>query len=340
MRARRRFDGRSQPSRTEFLERLRGAGGKAEEPFRIAITLTRDDPAGGYGDYSTAHELGSALAALGFEVSYWERHRDRWRDIDASIDVVIALLDAFPVESAPDDAIVVAWVRNWTERWIEQPGFDDYDLVFASSTRSKEIIEARSSRIAEILPLATNPARFRPQQVDPKLRCDLNFTGNYWERPRSVIEALPELASTYDVKVFGKGWDRVRGMSDLAKGSLAYEDLPRGYSSADLVVDDAATHTKPFNAVNARVFDALACGTLVVSNCADGVRELFDEEFPVWHDSESLRRLVFELRRDPARAHGLAERYRAEVLGHHTYAHRAEQIREVLTAWCAQVAAL
>ena len=266
--------------RCVLLDRLRGEGEWSEAPLRIAITVTKDDPTAGYGDYYTAHELGDALSELGFEVSYWERYRDRWLSIDASTDVVIALLDSFPVHRAPENAVLVAWVRNWTERWIERPGFDDYDIVLASSTRSKEIIEERCSQVAAVMPLATNPTRFAPGAGDPRLRCDLTFTGNHWDVPRDVAEALPELAGEHEVKVFGTGWERVAGMAPLVTGILPYEDLPRAYRSATLVVDDTASHAKPFQAVNSRVFDALASGTLVITNC-EGAHELFDTDFPL-----------------------------------------------------------
>jgi SAM-dependent methyltransferase len=96
------------------------------------------------------------------------------------------------------------------------------------------------------------------------------------------------------------------------------------------VIDDSARHTRPYGAVNCRVFDALASGALVVSNDAEGVRELFDEEFPVWEDATTLRSQVDAARQDPGWAIGLIERYRTEVLARHTYAHRARQVRDAL----------
>ena len=96
---------------------------------------------------------------------------------------------------------------------------------------------------------------------------------------RQIDAALPVLAAEMNVKVFGRGWDEVPGMDGSWAGWLDYERLPTAYSSAHVVVDDSAHHTRPYGAVNARVFDALACRALVVSNDAAGVRTLFDEDF-------------------------------------------------------------
>ena len=71
--------------------------------------------------------------------------------------MVISLLDGFPLEQVPPGIVSIAWVRNWTERWIEQPWFAAHDLVFASSERSKRLIEERSSQVPMLMPLATNP---------------------------------------------------------------------------------------------------------------------------------------------------------------------------------------
>ena len=85
--------------------------------------------------------------------------------------------------------------------------------------------------------------------------------------------------------------------------------------------------------MNSRVLDALACGALVASNDADGVRALFDEEFPTWEDADDLRGHLETARTQPEEARKLVERYRAEVLAHHTYRHRAEELRSALADW-------
>jgi spore maturation protein CgeB len=97
-----------------------------------------------------------------------------------------------------------------------------------------------------------------------------------------------------------------------------------------LVLDDTQGPTLPYGALNARVFDALAAGTLVLTNCESGARELFDEDFPVWSSRDSLRAGLDELLGDEPRRRALAGRYRELVLARHTYAHRAEQLRELL----------
>jgi spore maturation protein CgeB/GT2 family glycosyltransferase len=318
--------------RQVLLDRLKDEGAWSEEPLHVGITVTRDDTAAGWGDLYTARELGDALAQLGWRVSYLERHGDRWYDPDPSIDVVVALLDAIDIRRLPRHMIRIAWIRNWTHRWLSHPWFDDYDLVFASSETSRRLVDERSSHRAQLMPLATNPERFQPGQPDPALATDVVFIGNHWGQHRGVLDTLPELPEGTTLKIFGKGWQDTP-LATFHQGAIPYESLPQAYGSARVVIDDTASPTKPYGAVNARVFDALATGAVVVSDNEEGIRELFDDRFPIARDGEELSTIVARLLAHPDDAARLAARYRKVVLERHTYEHRAAQFRDALVEW-------
>ncbi|OGO57848.1 MAG: hypothetical protein A2V85_15410 [Chloroflexi bacterium RBG_16_72_14] len=324
-------------ARQVLLDKLRGQRGWAAGPLHVGITLTRDDPAAGWGDWYTAHELGDALAAIGWRVSYLERHHDHWYAPDPSVDVVIALIDAIDVRRLPEGVVRVAWVRNWTDRWLSHPWFDEYDIVLTSSKVSKAAIDARSVHVAGLMPLATNPDRFRSPEPRPEPELDVVFTTNRWGQARGVESVVPRLTATgRRVAVYGKGWERAPAMAAVARGPLAYDDLPAAYARASLVIDDTATPTLPWGAVNSRVFDALAAGTLVITDNVAGARELFGEDLPAAADPDDLARLAERHLADPEGSGRLAERLRAVVLERHTYARRAAELREALVAWAGQ----
>ena len=135
---------------------------------------------------------------------------------------------------------------------------------------------------------------------------------------------MPARGQTLEIR--GRNWEQVRALRKFAAGTAAYDDLPAVYASARLALDDTQGPTLRYDAVNARVFDALAAGTLVLTNCAGGVRELFDDEFPVWDSPESLRAERDALLADDERRDLLAARYREMVLTRHTYEHRAHEL--------------
>jgi spore maturation protein CgeB len=296
----------------------------------IAITLTSLDVKDGWGDWYSGHEIGDALAAIGWQVSYVQRKGDDWYELPEDLDYVLSLMDPFDLRRVPDHITSIAWIRNWTERWLERPWFERADVLLASSHGSARLIEERTGRQTIRFPLAVNPARFHPRPAEGRYAADYVFTGNWWGKDRDIQQALDPREGER-VAIYGKDWEQVPEFAPHARGELPYEQLPALYASAKLVLDDTQGPTLPYGAVNARVFDALASGTLPITNCREGVHELFDEQFPVWDSRESLRGALDELLGDERRRQELLARYRETVLTRHTYAHRAARLREILT---------
>lgn len=320
--------------REVFLDRLRGGHAWSEDSLHVGITVTREDPSAGWGDWYTAHELGSEFERLGWVVTYLERFEDRWYDAPMSLDVVVVLLDAFDIHRLAPGVVTIAWCRNWIKRWIERPWFDDFDLVFAGSRLAQAEVEGTTSVSARVMPLATNPERFTPKDADQGVAVEVAFVGNLWGEERAVARALPDLAARHrQVGVWGRGWTDHPSAAGYSRGEAPYAQVPLIYASADVVIDDTATPTKPWGLVNGRVFDALAAGTVVITDNVVGVRELFDEAFPVWTDGASLAGAVESLLADPDRRRAIVERYRNQVLERHTYAHRARELRDALVEW-------
>ena len=325
-RGRRSRDVAAGSSRSETPPVRLRAGARA----RIGITVTDASGGSGYGDLHVARELSAALSELGLDLRLLELRDDRWKEGARNLDVLISLHDRLPLHELPERVLTAAWIRNWTDRWIGKPWFRSYDAIFASSRVSIERIAERSQRSAAFLPLATNPERFRPRAREARFASDIVFAGNHWGGERAIARVLPRLAQDFEVKVFGSGWDAVPEMEAIQGGPIAFDEVPSAYASARLVVDDSAPHALPYGAVNARVFDALACGTPVASNDAAGVRDLFGDDVPVWHDEESLREVALGAINASSGLLELTAQLRAEVLGRHTYAHRAEQLAREL----------
>lgn len=323
-----RFRGLWGPAlRRERLEGLLRGDPVWGSATRLTIARTSNDPEAGWGDYHTAVELGEAAAALGWSVDYLEQ-RGPARRLADDVDVVVVLTDGWDVSGFPASTLLFAWVRNWTERWLTRPWLDRYDVLLASSISSARILQAATGRTVELFPLATNPRRFAPPRGgtgQPAL--DWVFSGNRWGERREIEPALQRRDRG---AIYGRGWGDVKALRELAKGPLAYDSLPEAYGSARVVLDDTATPALAYDAVNARVFDALACGVPVLTNCRSGVRELFDDDFPTWSSPEELRGGLERLLAAPARRTELASRYRETVLAKHTYEHRARRLRRLV----------
>lgn len=291
------------------------------------VVLTSVEESDGWGDWHTARGLGDALARRNWRITYVAH--DNWAPLPHDTDYVVTLLDRFDARGVPADVPVVAWIRNWTDRWLERPWFHRLDVLLASSQGSAELIESETGRRPLLFPLATDARRFGAASPDPLRSVDTVFVGNRWGEERAIESALvPPRGQS--VAIHGRNWDKIRGLSRFSQGPASAEELPAIYASARVALDDTQSPTLRYGAVNARVFDALASGTPVLTNCVDGVRELFDDDFPVWRTPEDLEGERDRLLDDDQRRRALAARYREIVLTRHTYEHRADELVGIL----------
>jgi O-antigen biosynthesis protein len=302
--------------------------------LRVAFAVTDASPTTTVGDFFTAMELGAVLRArFGWEVLFVRNGVTKL----PGVDVLVAMRHDFnlvQIAEANPGLITVAWIRNRVDQWLALQHMDSYNLIFCSSQIACSQISSELGRSAEWLPIAANEERFCPREAAEGKALDVIFTGNYWGQAREAIDQidLGRLKGTF--AIFGAGWDGHERWARHWRGVLRYDELATAYASAKIVIDDSHPVTRDWHSLNARVFDALAAGTLVLTNCAGGSRELFEGRLPTFSNARELNDLLaFYLTNDQARQ-SLAQQLRQTVIERHTYAHRAA----VVKSWLAKVA--
>ncbi len=308
---------------------------KKNKPLHVAFAVTEAGTDVSAGDYFTALELGEGLKKFGWEISFLPKNgQGYWYEVDLNVDVIISMLDNFNprrIRSSNKDLIKIAWPRNWFDRWVSNPGFKNYDLILAPSKMALEYIKERSDKKPILFPIATNPSRFN-DNITPKKEylCDYCFTGSYWNDPREIMEMLEPEDIPYEFKLFGKNWEKIDKFKKYYQGFISYSNMPNIYASTKIVVDDANRATKKYGAVNSRVFDALACGTLVLTNGKKGAADTFKGELPVFNTKIELNNLIeYYLSNEDKRTAKINELQRF-VLQNHTYNNRADTLKEKL----------
>lgn len=312
-----------------------------EEQLTVALVVTEDKLDTTAGDFFTAMELANSLTKLGYKIKYLSRRGKKdWYDVGIEVDVLISLLDAYDITQAynkKNDLITIAWARNWFERWCEKDYFDLFSMVFASSKTACRYIDDNSNQQAILFPIATNQDRFYikeeiklSKEDFAKYHSDYAFTGSYWNVKREIIDYLNPDKMDYDCKIYGVNWESIDKFRDYTEGFVLYEDMPKIYHNTKVVIDDANHVTKKFGAVNSRVFDALAAGTLVMTNGIKGAEETFEGMLPCFDTIEDFeKKLSYYLEHDKERLE-LVSKLQNFVLEKHTYDVRAEKLRELL----------
>lgn len=318
---------------TLLADRLTNGRFWTDPPLQIGFAVTEAGPDARAGDAFTAEELATCLEAeLGAKTRMLSSKQGDWYDV-RGLDVVVAMVDRYDprrMTGRIPGSVVVAWARNWFDRWADREWLASYDLVLVSSEVAARYMLDRAHRRADVLRLATHPTRFSRGRFEEDLRSDVCFTGSRWNVPREIEDNLRPETIEGKVVVFGEGWSGHDQLEAVARGFIPYERLPDVYASTRVVIDDANHATKPWGSVNSRVFDALAAGALVVTNGAVGADEVFGQALPTYDGPETLTERVNEALRDEAGRRARVDALRTEVLGKHTYRERAQRFGALL----------
>lgn len=296
----------------------------------IGFAVSEAHEATSAGDYFTALELGTALQAIApVHVRYLPR--DQWYDL-SGVDILIVMVDGFDasrVKVCRPHVRLIAWARNWIDRWAEAPSLHAFDQLWAASDMAADYLSRATHGSAATVRIATNPERFAQGVAKQDLLSSYCFTGSRFGVPRDIEFALKPDAINGSGKVFGHNWTG-HELEAISDGDRPYPDMPDIYASTKIVLDDANIATHRWGCVNSRVFDALGAGRLVLTNGASGAQEVFGDQLPTWSGKADLTTSLNSwLADDKARARRV-ESLQAEVLAKHTYAVRAKQVLDLL----------
>jgi 2-polyprenyl-3-methyl-5-hydroxy-6-metoxy-1,4-benzoquinol methylase len=181
-----------------------------------------------------------------------------------------------------------------------------FDVVFAAQRDGAEALRRAGIASASWLPLACDPEIHRKH--DAAKQYDVAFVGNVFPGPRE--ELLNVIGRKYLTAFIGQCY---------------FEDMARTYSAARTSLNRSIK-----NDVNMRVFEAVACGSLLMTNdlADNGQAELFRDgvHLATYREAEDLLdKLAYYLRREALREE-IAAAGAAEAASKHTYAHRMERL--------------
>jgi spore maturation protein CgeB/GT2 family glycosyltransferase len=302
------------------------------QPLRVTFIVTDTTINTAAGDLFTALELAEAMQRLyGWNVMF---ARLETYSLPGT-DVVVVMRHDYKIEKIVDanpGLVTVAWARNRMDQWINAPYFDAYQLIFCSSQKSIDYVREKTGRDSILLPIATNANRFAPCTPSPLHTADVTFTGSFWLDTREAVGLQDLSQADYEFAIYGHKWDTCPQWVKYWRGAVGYRELPEIYSSTKIVLDDSHPVTREWDSLNSRVFDALGCGKLVLTNCAAGAKAIFPDLLPNFDTAEELQVLIKHYLANPEEREALAAKLRAEVLAHHTYDNRAATFKEALLA--------
>jgi hypothetical protein len=200
---------------------------------------------------------------------------------------------------------------------------DGYDLVCVASRSFAERLHEQTATPVMVLEQATDPAVFHP---DPReaYRHALVFVGNTRNVRRRLIGDL--LPTKHDLAIYGGGWKGVVDPRHVAAEHVPNDALRHVYSSAGVVLNDHWDDMRAHGFISNRLYDAVACGALVVSDHVDGVEERFGGAVVTYETRAELHELIEHFLHAMDERAARAEAGRARVLAAHTFGHRVDEL--------------
>jgi hypothetical protein len=301
----------------------------------LLFVVSTDDLSQSKGDLYVGLGLAKYLHRLGWGITLWPT--SRWSDeTPAGMDVALVMIESFVPGFVRPETKLVAWVRNWTDSWAELPYLDAFTQIWCSSVGSAGRMREVFSGPVEVLPLAADAELF--VEVPTGRRSELVTTANFWGVTRKLIAALVDLADSEQVTWFGKNARFLQIPPTIDhRHTIDYFALPWVYSSWQFVVDDLIPEAAKYGNHNSRLFDAIACGGLIITNTSTGLADLGLEGVPVYGDGKTLAEVVVSLRESPD-TEALTRELQSHVRSNHTYAHRADAASPWLEAAVASTA--
>jgi len=160
---------------------------------------------------------------------------------------------------------------------------NNVDAIIVASEKLNDLLKENGIN-SYYFPQFTNLNRFYPD-YHKELATDILFVGinSFYRKAYKYL-----LDENIDVTIYGPGYD-----NGISKGEyLDNRILRKYYSSAKIVLNDTRDGMKKYGFISNRIFDATACGTLVISDYMKEIEDVFGDSVPMWKTKEELVNLV------------------------------------------------
>ncbi|MBV1780722.1 glycosyltransferase [Paeniglutamicibacter sp. ABSL32-1] len=305
---------------------------KQPENQRWGIRLASTGGANGdkWGDTHYVNSLADALRGVDCEVVTYRHGHNVDRDqVYDDVNLVIRGLDKI---SPIPGTVNVLWVISHPED-VSVEEVQAFDLVYASSLSWSAEMTELSGREVKPLLQATDSSRFHlpAPGTDDRSRPTTFVGANTHNRDRKVVSDA--LVSGIDLRIIGHGWaDVLEPRMHEAEG-IKNELLGDFYRSSKRVLADHWTDMAEQGFIQNRIFDAIACGTPVVSDQVSGLTDVFGSMVQVYESLDELRWLCSP---EGLTAFGTGEERAAQarqVLEQHSFEARAKTLTQDVREW-------
>lgn len=214
-----------------------------------------------------------------------------------------------------------------------------YDNIFCQGTEAIELLAVEGIQSAHWLPVACDPEIHRPRHLPDREKNsyghDVVFVGSFYPTRAQLFEKITHP----DFAIYGPGWQHLNSASPLEKkirsANTKPEEWIKIYNSSKIIL---APHYQDIsnrflvNQASPRIFEALACGSFVITDRQKDVLSLLDDRkhLITFDNSEDLNtKIQYYLLHSDQREQIARQGYK-EVRNNHTFIHRVSQMLSII----------
>ena len=250
-----------------------------------------------WGDYAYAVALKRYLDRMG-KYTVIDLYEDWNCEEDADVVLVLRGREFYRPDRRNEKCLYIMWNISHPEMVTEEE-YQLYDVICVGSLHYAKKLQKKIT--VPVVPLlqCTDTELFYPDQEAEKHRGkDYLFIGNSRNVARPCV--LWAAKDKLPLKIWGAGWKAMLGPDKTMVQDVFIEnsDIPALYRSARVTLNDHWKDMLDYQFVNNRIFDALACGLPVISDCCDELREIFPDAVLYYSNQEEFKKCVAQLEND------------------------------------------
>lgn len=286
--------------------------------FRIKIGCPTMKISHEWGDYHFAVAMKQSLEKRG-HICHIDC-LDTWYQNEPYVSDVVIVLRGLSRYKPEKSQLNLMWNISHPDK-ITYEEYEQYDYVFIASELQCHNIKSKLN--VDIMPLlqCTDSSRFNLNSIVRKSHRAL-FVGNSRNVYRPIVKDAVE--SGIPVSVYGTRWQQFIDKKYIFGEHINNEELAGYYSSAEIVLNDHWESMHKYGFISNRIFDASACGSLLVTDNILGLKNIFEDNVLVYSNKEELKE-IFENRKE-IRAQKNLKELSSLITSKHTFDARIGQI--------------
>ncbi len=222
-----------------------------------------------WGNFSNIKAHYDYLRLAGYEVELFSRNKKPIIDYN-SYDQVWLMGTGSKIDKQTFESINVPVLAfGWSDpNLFSEDHYENCDIYFTNDLNTYNKLQYRSDKITYYYKTACNKLHHRHLNLEKTTDILVYGCGNHKFIPNrnAIVNKLRRKG--FNIKVFGRGWDKHENTYDFIKGEEFIEEINR----AKIVLDI----TNETSAWGHRIFEASACGTPVLTYSREDTKQVLE----------------------------------------------------------------